>query len=167
MSELETLYPDIPLILWDTSKMCMVSETQEPSNSLCDKTVHFFRACYLLSYTNLDVQADISVPHSNTSFILKIDFLGPAHYFQDILKYSWIYPFFFSGRQASCIYVQWHRTVNWSCQFRTCSSIRLLAIQSLHKHNLICKLYNRKQNHNWMETKVKIGGLWVIQRKEK
>lgn len=42
MSELETLYPDFPLILWDTSKMCMVSETQEPSNSLCDKTVHFF-----------------------------------------------------------------------------------------------------------------------------
>lgn len=61
------------------------------------------KKCYLLSYPNLDVQADISVPHSNISSILKINFLGPSHNFQLILKYSSIHSFFL--RSESLFYL--------------------------------------------------------------
>lgn len=103
------------------------------------------------------------------SFILKIDFLRPPHYFQDTPKYSQIliFFFFFCSQQASSIHVQWHRTTNWFCQFWTCSSIGLLTIQSIHKHNLICKLSKRNKNHSWRETEGKIWGWWVIRRNER
>lgn len=83
------LYSDFKLIR--VQLKYVVSETWEPSNSLCDKTVMCFHPCYLFSYPNLD---DISVPYSNISFILKINFLGPSHNFKDIFKYSLIYQFF-------------------------------------------------------------------------